>query len=146
MLDAGNKPTPASVSHWIGVKNYVRWRQIVVFIETNYPDTFEIKWLYGGRKYGWVLRYKKSKSFCSLIPEQNRFKILLVFGGEERKMVEPLLPQLVSHVRDDYASATTYHDGRWVVSVVDSDKVLTDVEKLLLLKRKPTHKLIHADG
>jgi hypothetical protein len=57
-------------------------------------------------------------------------------------MVEPLLPQLVSHVRDDYASATTYHDGRWVVSVVDSDRVLMDVERLLLLKRRPKKQLV----
>ena len=32
-----------------------------------------------------ALRFKKSKSFCSLIPEKNNLKILIVFGTEERE-------------------------------------------------------------
>jgi len=137
MLDPSKEPTPASVSQWIGPKNYRHWTQITRFIETNYPDVFENKWWFGGKKFGWSLRFKKSKSFCNLIPEQNRFKVLLVFGGKERERAESLLPELVSHVRDDYASAATFHDGKWVASVVDSQKVLADVEKLLMLKRRP---------
>lgn len=48
-----------------------------------------------------------------------------------------VLPQLSSHVRDDYAQATTFHDGKWVATVVDSRKVVADIERLLALKRKP---------
>ena len=40
-------------------------------------------------------------------------------------------------MRDDYAKATTFHDGKWVAAVVDSRKVVTDIERLLVLKRKP---------
>jgi hypothetical protein len=60
-----------------------------------------------------------------------------VFGGEEREKVDAILPELVSHVRDDYLGATTYHDGKWVAIVVDSERVLVDVQRLLTIKRKP---------
>jgi len=143
MLDPGKEPDALSVSGWIGPRSYQHWLHILRFIETTYPGVFRAEWLYGGKKYGWALRFKKSKSFCNLIPEKNRFKILLVFGAKERKQVEPLLPELVSHFPDDYANATTYHDGRWVASVVDSKKVLSDVEKLMALKRRPKSTASH---
>lgn len=137
MLDPGNKPSASTVSQWIGAKNYKRWTEITQFIEDNYPGVFETKWWFGGKKFGWSLRYKKSKSFCNLIPEQNRFKVLLVFGEKERDRVEPFLPELVSHVRDDYAAASTFHDGKWVATIADSKKVVADIERLLLVKRSP---------
>jgi hypothetical protein len=137
MLDAKKEPNAISVSKWIGQRNYKRWTQIIRFIESNYPDIFETKWWFGGKKYGWALRYKKSKSFCNLIPEKNRFKILLVFGAEERKKVEAILPELKSHVRDDYNGATTFFDGKWVSIIADNEKVIADVERLMEIKRKP---------
>ena len=137
MLDGNKEPSARSVSEWLGPRNYKRWTRIVRFIETNYPGVFAPTWWYGGKKFGWALRFKKSKSFCSLIPEKNRFRVLLVFGGKEREKVEAILPELVSHARDDYVAATTYHDGKWVWLVVDKGEVLADVERLLTIKRKP---------
>jgi hypothetical protein len=83
------------------------------------------------------LRFKKSKSFCTLIPERGRMNVVIVFGAAERDKVEGLMPSLVSHVRDDYLATTTYHDGKWVLIEVDSDDVLADVERLLEVKRRP---------
>jgi len=137
MLDAAKQPDAGQVAQWIGSQNSVRWTELTEFIQSRYPGVFETKWWFGGKKFGWSLRFKKSKSFCNLIPERGQFKVLLVFGGEEREKVEAVLPELASHVRDDYAKATTFHDGRWVSVVVDSKKVLVDVERLLLLKRTP---------
>jgi hypothetical protein len=137
MLDGGKEPDTTSLSAWLGSKDYRRWNQIARFIETNYPRVFAPDWIYGGKKHGWGLRYKKSKSFCTLIPERNRLKIQIVFGGEERRKAEAILPMLTSHAREDYAKATTYHDGKWLGVVVDSDEVMADVEQLLKIKRKP---------
>jgi hypothetical protein len=63
--------------------------------------------------------------------------VLLIFGAAERDKVEPVLPELASHVREDYLKSTTYHDGRWVLVNVDSATVLEDVKKLLVIKRQP---------
>ena len=137
MLDAAKEPDGVQVARWIGSRNSGRWIELTEFIQSRYPGVFETKWWFGGKKFGWSLRFKKSKSFCNLIPERGQFQVLLVFGAAEREKVEALLPDLTSHVRDDYAKATTFHDGRWVSVVVDSKRVLAHVERLLVLKRTP---------
>ena len=60
----------------------------------NYPGVFTPDWIFGGKKYGWGLRFKKSKSFCTLLPERNRLLVQIVFGGEEREKAEKVLPEL----------------------------------------------------
>lgn len=137
LLDRSQRPTTESVSSFIGAEAAVRWSRLLDFIESNYPGVFDGDWLYGGAKHGWSLRFKKSKSFCTLIPERDRLCVLIVFGAREREKVHELLPDLTSQARQDYLGATTYHDGRWVVFDVDSDDVLRDVETMLKVKRRP---------
>ena len=36
-----------------------------------------------------------------------------------------------------YDQATTYHDGKWVLMAVDSDRVMEDIRRLLAVKRRP---------
>jgi len=146
MVDGAREPTAADVADFIGKRNAGRWAELTRFIAANYPGVFDIEWLFGGKKHGWTLRFKKSKSFCSFVPERGRFRVLLVFGGAERQKVERLLPDLVSHVREDYGKSTTYHDGRWVLVSVDSAKVVSDIERLLVLKRQPKPGLASSVG
>lgn len=138
MLDRTQKPDEAAILNWIGSKNYERWKLIQQFIESNYPGIFPPgDWLFGGRKHGWGLRFKKSKSFCTLIPERNRLLILIVLGRKEREKAETVLHELDPSIRDEYARAATYHDGKWLAIAVDSDLILEDIKKLLVIKRKP---------
>lgn len=137
LFDKSQPPTAESVSAFIGAEAAARWAALIGFIESAYPGVFNGEWLYGGAKHGWSLRFKKSRSFCTLIPERGRMRVLVVFGAAERDKAQELLPDLTSHVRDGYASATTYHDGKWVVIDVDSDETLRDVERLLRVKRRP---------
>ena len=137
MLNGTRPPTAGEVARWIGSRNAARWAQLAVFIDRNYPGVFQPQWLFAGKKHGLGLRYKKSRSFCNLVPERGRLKILLVFGAAEREKAEALLPSLGSHVREDYRASTTYHDGRWMFTALDSAKALADVERLLVVKRRP---------
>jgi hypothetical protein len=137
MLDGSRQPDAASVARWVGRDNYRRWTHLTEFIEANYPGVFKPDWLFGGKKYGWGLRFKKSKSFCTLIPEQGRLVVQIVLGGKEREATEKILPALSPNVRKTYAEATTYHDGKWLAIVADRDKTLDDIKQLLVIKRKP---------
>ena len=137
LVDKSQPPTDESVAAFIGAEAAARWSALLSFIESAYPGIFDGQWLYGGAKHGWSLRFKKSKSFCTLIPERGRMRVLVVFGAAERDKAQDVLPDLTSHVRDDYVGATTYHDGKWVVIDIDSDEVLRDVERLLQVKRRP---------
>lgn len=139
MLDGSSEPDAAAVARWVGVRNYRHWTRLLGFIETNYPGVFTPDWIFGGKKHGWGLRFKKSKSFCTLIPERNRLLVQIVFGGQEREKAEQMLDELSPGVREAYAAATTYHDGKWLAVAVDCDRVLRDIERLLTIKRRPRH-------
>jgi hypothetical protein len=137
MTELGKPPTASQVEEWIGKKYYRFWQRVTQLIEQNYPNMFTPEWLFGGKKHGWSLRFKKGKSFCTFIPERNRFSILIVFGTEERAKVKAIHDDLSKRAWEDYMKATTYHDGKWLLLTVDAEDVLADVEKLLAVKRKP---------
>lgn len=141
MLNGEEQPDERSLSAWLGDEDYRRWTHVAGFIEDSYPGVFAPEWLFGGKKHGWGLRYRKSRSFCTLIPERKRLMIQLVFGEDERAKVEAVLPELASHTREEYEAATTYHDGKWLLLAVDADDVLADVERLLAIKRRPSKRL-----
>lgn len=72
-----------------------------------------------------------------MIPEKNRFALLIVFGAEERTKVEAIRDCLSQDTQKKYDEATTYHDGKWLVLTVNTDKVVEDVRRLLAVKRRP---------
>lgn len=131
-------PDARSLRTWLGMRNYRRWEKLVRYIDTAYPGVFTPEWLSGGKKHGWYLRYKRSKSFCSLVPERGAFRVLIVFGREERERAEKILTGVTPAVRAIYDGATTYHDGKWVFIPVGQDRLLGDIQKLLSVKRRPS--------
>lgn len=137
IVKKGTPPDDSEIAQWLGKKAYKYWTQVMQLIDKIYPDVFVPEWLYGGRKHGWSLRYKKSKSFCTLIPEKNRFALLIVFGAEERAKVEIMKSNLSQYTLEKYDKAQTYHDGKWVLFTIDNDKIIGDLMRLLAIKRKP---------
>ncbi|HPQ44000.1 MAG TPA: DUF3788 domain-containing protein [Syntrophales bacterium] len=137
MTQPGSPPSDAAIAQWIGAEAHEYWQQVTRLIDRRYPDVFTPEWLFGGRKHGWSLRYKKSRSFCTLIPEKNRFALLIVFGAEERTRVEVIRDSLSQHIIKAYDAATTYHDGKWLLLAIDSEQVIEDISKLLEIKRRP---------
>jgi len=147
MNDATNRmtapehpPTDQAVAHWIGKRPYAYWTHIRRRLDDLYPQVFSPGWLYGGKKHGWSFRYKKNKAFCTLIPEKNRFALLIVFGAKEREKVEAIKDSLCEATRKQYDEATTYADGKWLVLTIDNDRVVEDVVQLWAVKRKPKMK------
>lgn len=137
MTEPDRPPSDREIADLIGEERFRYWKQTVAFIDRTYPDVFRPEWLFGGKKHGWSLRYKKSKSFCTLIPEKDRFALLLVFGAEERTKVEGIQASLSPYTSNEYDEAQTYHDGKWLFLTIDSEDVLDDAFSLLAIKRKP---------
>jgi hypothetical protein len=135
MIEPGASPTSKQVEAWMGKKAFRFWTQMSTWIALSYPGVFAPEWLFGG-KHGWYLRYKKSKSFCSFIPEKKRFEILIVFGAEERAKVEAIRSDLSDPTRNAYDKAPTYHDGKWLCLPVGNAATMRDVQRLLVVKRK----------
>jgi hypothetical protein len=137
MTGEGKPPVPSQIAAWIGKDAYQFWKRITESIEQNYPGVFNPDWLFGGKKQGWALRYKKGKSFCTLIPEKDRLTVQVVFGAEERERVEAIRHELSSRTLEQYDRAATYHDGKWLFLAVDHERGVADLERLLAAKRKP---------
>jgi hypothetical protein len=137
MTDPQNPPSESSMKDWIGEEGYRYWKRIAELIEEYYPGVFDPEWLFGGKKHGWSLRYKKTRSFCTLIPERKRCGMLIVFGAKEREKVEDIRGGLSQYTRKTYDDAKTYHDGKWVYFTIDSEDIVKDVLSLLALKRRP---------
>ena len=137
MIEPGNPPSDSAIADWVGKEAYKYWKDITQRIEQKYPNVFNPEWLFGGKKHGWSLRCKKSKSFCTFIPEKNRFALLIVFGTEERAKIEAMRNSLSRNTQKEYDMATTYHDGKWLLLTVDNDKVVNDIMLLLTVKRRP---------
>lgn len=137
MTQRGNPPSDAELGTWIGKEAHQYWHRLILLIDQHYPGVFTPEWLFGGKKHGWSLRYKKGKSFCTLIPERDRLLLLIVFGAEERVRVEAMRDSLTPSTQKEYDLATTYHDGKWLLLTIDTDEVIADVMRLLAVKRRP---------
>ncbi len=136
LTESREPPTLEQIESWIGRRAYGFWTRVSNMIAQNYPDVFTPELLFGGKKHGWSLRYKKNKSFCTLIPEKGRFLLLIVFGADERSNVETIRNELSVRTQKAYDEATTYHDGKWLLLSVYNGTIVADVERLLAVKRK----------
>lgn len=137
MTNPETPPTDSEVLQWIGDQSYKYWKQIENLIDQLYPNTFNPEWLFGGKKHGWSRRYKKSKSFCTFIPEKNRFALLIVFGTKEREKVKTIFSSLSTYTQKAYEEAKTYHDGKWVLLTIDNDDAAADAVEFFKVKRRP---------
>jgi len=141
LTDKATIPDEDIIKDWIGAKNFKLWEKLRKYVNENYEGVFQQDdWIFGGKKHGWSLRYKKSKSFCSLIPEKGKFRLLVVFGADERERAEAILPLLNPAIKQAYDEATTYHDGKWALFTVNNSALLNDLQSLLSVKRKPVIK------
>ena len=63
--------------------------------------------------------------------------LLFVFGGAERKALEPVLSCLSSGIRRGYEASSTSTDGTWLALSADA-AVLDDLDLFLAVTRKPS--------
>jgi len=137
MIDKSATPNDSTVREWIGPGAYKHWDAMQEWIEKFYPSVFEPEWLYGGQKRGWSLRYKKTKAFCTFLPEYKRFSAVVVLGGAEREKFEQRRnvwrPQLVKL----YDESKIYPDGRFLTVAISSADDRHELTELLTMKRPP---------
>ncbi|ALV28527.1 DUF3788 domain-containing protein [Pannonibacter phragmitetus] len=130
-------PSDETVRDWTGLDAFARWKALQDWIENTYPGTFIPEWIYGGKKHGWSLRYKKSRAFCTFLPEYGLFSVVVVLGRPERDKLEARRKSLSSQLADLYDSTPTYRDGKWLKIGVSTADDLRDLTQLLTIKRPP---------
>jgi hypothetical protein len=139
MLDKEHKPSEKEIFDYLGGKAREAWVDIVSFLSTYYDFSPELD--YGGTKYGWSIRYRKSgKSLCTLYPEEGAFTILIVLGKKEVEQFEERIGEFSMKSVELFKSAKQFHDGRWLwIRILDTSDT-EDIRRLLIMKRKPKNK------
>lgn len=135
--DKSAPPDENTIRGWIGLTAFKHWTELRNWIDATYPGVFTPEWLYGGKKRGWVLRYKKTKAFCTLLPGYKSLSVQVVLGRAEREKFEERRyswrPQLVKL----YDTAHTYHDGKWLSIPISSVDDREELMALVSMKRPP---------
>lgn len=135
LTDKSAPPDDAMIRAWIGPEAFEHWSALRDWIEASYPGVFSPDWIYGGKKHGWSLRYKKSRAFCTFLPEYRAFSAVVVLGAAERGKTEAQRDKLSPRLMTLYDEAETYHDGKWLKIGISSAGERQDVTELLALKR-----------
>jgi hypothetical protein len=93
--------------------------------------------LFSGRESGWTLRFSRSgKALLTLLPlAGGGLRALVVVGPSAWEAVANA--ELSEPIRVAWAAAHPYPDGRWLWPIVDSDAVVEDIKRLVVLKSPP---------
>lgn len=137
LADRSAAPSDETVRDWIGQDAFSRWKALQDWIETSYPGTFIPEWIYGGKKHGWSLRYKKSRAFCTFLPEYRLFSVVIVLGRAERDRLEARRESWSPKLAGLYDSTPTFRDGKWLKIGVSTADDLRDLVGVLTIKRPP---------
>jgi len=138
MTDRSASPDEDDLRDWIGQRAFVHWVKLRSWIDASYPGVFVPEWLYGGKNRGWSLRYKKTKAFCTILPEYRRVSVLVVLGEAEREKFEERRHVWRSQLVRLYDEAKPYPDGRFLTVAISSAEDRREVMELLSMKRPPT--------
>lgn len=137
LTDKASVPDDETVRDWIGADAFAHWAALRAWIAQTYPGTFSPDWIYGGKKHGWALRYKKSRAFCTLLPECGSVAAVIVLGEAEREKFETQRSSFSARLSRLFDETETFRDGKWLKVDIMSAEDLRDVTSLLALKRPP---------
>jgi hypothetical protein len=132
-LDKNQQPAAEEILAALGSKASL-WIRLLDFIEVTYhmPGNFN----FGGKNYGWNMWYRKSgKSLVTLFPQQEGLVAQVVLGKAEVEQAGQL--KLGESVARRLQETPQLHDGKWLFIPVVTEEDAADVEKLLLVKKRP---------
>jgi hypothetical protein len=132
-------PTHEEIAALIGPPLFEVWTQLCDVIESKYD--MDRLWNSGGKKWTYEYKYRRGgKTLCALYAKENTLGLMLIFGRDERAKFELHRKDYATEVQNTYDAATTYHDGKWMMFELTDTSLFHDIEKLLLIKRKPNKK------
>ena len=136
MLNREIEPTEKDVVRHLGAKAAVLWSSLREYLSVHYEHIPELD--FGGRNYGWSIRYRKSgKTLVTLYPERNAFTALVVLGKKEVGKTEGFQDKLSIRVRKLLQETDQLHDGRWLWIRPSSKADVQSIKLLLSAKRQP---------
>jgi hypothetical protein len=135
MLAPEPQPSDDDMAAWVGASK-PQWIDLRDYLARSYDMEPEVN--FGGQKYGWCIRYRKSgRTLVTLYPERDAFTVLVVLGKVEVAKVEKLAADLSPAIRDAFENTEQLHDGRWLWLHPHDDADVASIEVMLAAKRCP---------
>ncbi len=134
MLD--KVPTSKDLIALIGEPLFETWTALREMIEQKYD--MEHIWNTGGKAWEYEYKYRRGgKTLCALYAKDNCIGFMVIFGKNERIKFETDKQNYSLEVQKIYDETKTYHDGKWMMFELTDTSLFADMEKLLLIKRRP---------
>lgn len=110
------------------------WNEIKDFVFQQYPKAVE-EWKHSGKSFGWGFRLKDTKRvIIYLTPAEGYFLFSVVFG--EKATQEVLNSDITEDIKKMLREAKVYAEGRGIRLEIKSQKMVSDLIKLVLIKLK----------
>ena len=138
LLDKGVMPDEMIIRQHLGYDHY----KLLVAMENRLNEAYqlsrELKFPFGN-SYGWGYKYShKSSHLCYAFFEKNAFTVMLQIGDKQVPILESQLPALLPKTKDLWNNRYPCGEcGGWVHYRVLTNEDLTDVIKLLAIRKKP---------
>lgn len=127
--------TKKQIEELAGGERWALFERLNEMILEHYD--MEQAWDKGGRDWAACLRYRRGgKTLCTVYFRKGEAAVLVIFGKKEREKFEETKKEFSDFVQEVYHSSKTYHDGKWMLFDMDTEGLLSDMEKLLAIKRK----------
>jgi len=130
-------PSANEMELLIGEGRFKVWTDLCAMIDSIYD--MEHLWNSGGKAWKYEYKYRRGgKTLCAFYARDNSAGVMIIFGKDERKKFEADRQNYSQQVQRIYDEATTYHDGKWVMFLLEDASMLEDLIKLLAIKREPS--------
>jgi hypothetical protein len=132
-------PSAQELESLIGSCRFKIWTDLCAKIDSMYD--MERLWNSGGRTWDYEYKYRRGgKTLCALYARDGCFGFMIIFGKDERERFEAGRRDYSAETARIYDEATVYHDGKWVMFMLEDHFMLDDLIRLLAIKRKPNRK------
>ena len=137
LLNSEITPDYENIIQFIGNRQVQNtWIDLLTFIDNSF--NLDKKILFGGKKYGWAVQYKKSKkTIVTIFPERESFTVLLIFGKSELEKIFDKKEIFSMEIINEIDNTKQYHDGKWVWINYRDNTHINDIKELIKVKRKP---------
>lgn len=141
LLDKNAMPDATAITEHLGEESADRLAAMERRLQENYQLSRELSFPFGN-SYGWGYRYRhKSSHLCYAFFEKGAFSVMLQIGDKLVPQLEGQLPLYLRKTQDLWEGRYPCGErGGWVHYRVLADDELSDVIKLLAIRKRPLKK------
>lgn len=134
-------PSSDEMIQLIGENRLQVWYKLCVMIDDLYE--MDRTWNSEGKAWKYEYKYRRGgKTLCALYVREDCFGFMVIFGKFEREKFEQNRNHFSLEAQRVYDAATTYHDGKWMMFLIEDTSFFDDIPKLLAIKRRPNRKKV----